>query len=108
MLQQRLKNDFVICLVACFFFIAALPAFADTKKVLIAFDRNQLCCIMNHLRLEEMLTDIEGIEKAVYNEQKREITVSYDEAIIKVATIIDELVNITKVEKEIIFLPNKK
>ncbi len=63
---------------------------------------------MNHMRLEEMLTDIEGIEKAVFHERKREITVVYDDSKITVPEIIKSVVKITQVDEDIILLPGEK
>ena len=108
MLLKRLKNNVLILAILMSLLPFIDTAHAATKTVLLAFDRNQLCCLMNHLKLEEMLTDTDGITKAIFHEQDREVTVVYDDSTIKIAGIIDRLVEITKVDKEIIFIPEKK
>ncbi len=86
----------------------ATNVYAETKTLLVAFDRNLLCCLMNHMRLEELLTDIDGIEGADFRQRKREILVSYDTSKIAVPAIVDHVVRITGVDKEIILLPDSE
>ena len=92
---------------------AALASFppassAGEESVLIEFDRNKLCCIMNHMRLEEMLTDIDGINMAIFHQRKREVTIIYDKSKITLEQIVNHLVDITKVDRDVILLPGQK
>lgn len=108
MLSKRLKIDFLALAVILLLVTITGIAHAAAKTVLLAFDRSQLCCLMNHMTLEEKLTAIDGISKAIFHERKREVTVVYDDSKLTIPAIIDRLADITKVDKEIIFVPAEK
>jgi copper chaperone CopZ len=77
-------------------------------KVLIGFDRNLICCLMNHDTLEEKLEAIEGIDKAEFNERRREVLVTYNEKVIGIDAIVEITRKITDVDKEVMLPPVKK
>ena len=78
------------------------PAFAEEKKVTLEFDKNFICCIVNHDIIAEKLEKIDGINTVHFSLKKRRVLAYYDPSIIKVASIVDKLSKITKVDSKFI------
>ena len=84
------------------FFGTALPCFAEEKRVALEFDKNFICCIVNHDFIAERLEKIDGINAVHFSLKKRRILAYYDPLKIKVESIVDRLSEITQVDRKFI------
>lgn len=82
--------------------ISAPIAKAEEKKLLISFDKNNICCIMNAEPLTRQLEKLKGVSTARFNMEKRKILLYFDPLKIDVQTIVDMVSKITAVDKKFI------
>ena len=96
------KLVFSICLstIICAFVLS--NAYADEKKVKIAFDTDSICCILNYYRMVEELEKLSGVTTASFNERKRYFIVYYEQGKVKVQAIIQRLSKVTDVPEQFI------
>jgi copper chaperone CopZ len=91
-----------ISLIFWILWISPFVAEAEEKKLLISFDKNNICCIMNAEPLTRQLEKLKGVSTARFNMEKRKILVYFDPLEIEVQTIVDKVSKITAVDKKFI------
>ena len=80
----------------------ARPVLALEKRVNLEFDKNFICCIVNHATIAEKLEAIDGINTAHFISRKRKVIVYYEPLKIKIESIVEGLSKITKVDRKFI------
>ena len=91
-----------ISLIFWILWISALMAEAEEKKLLISFDKNNICCIMNAEPLTRQLEKLKGVSAVRFNMEKRKILLYFDPLKIEVQAIVDMVSKITAVDKKFI------
>ncbi len=89
-------------LISWILWISASTAQAEEKKLLISFDKNNICCIMNAEPLTRQLEKLKGVSTARFNMEKRKILLYFDPLKIEVQAIVDMVSKITAVDKKFI------
>lgn len=75
-------------------------SYAAEKRVALEFDKSTICCLMNHSTIAKKLEEVDGINTALFNMNKRKVLVYYNPSKIAVPAIVEKLAKITLVEKE--------